>query len=63
MGPLEDIQQASLIELVNALRPFAAMASPEYPNSPYVEARRLVEKWDRAFEVWGWKQNNGCPRG
>ena len=50
MGPLEEIQRQNLIELVNALRPFAGDDTPEAR-----EAKRVVEKWEYAFQVWGWK--------
>ncbi len=47
MAPLEEIQKHSLMELVDALRPFVDQAS---------EAKRLVDIWDYSFHTWGWKQ-------
>ena len=49
MGPLEEIRKQTLMELVNALRPFAGSDSPEQKW-----AATLVEKWDHAFNGWGW---------
>jgi PTH2 family peptidyl-tRNA hydrolase len=46
MGPLEEIRKMSLMELVDALRP--------YTNDP--APKRLVDIWDHAFEVWGWRE-------
>lgn len=53
MGPLEEIQRLTLIELVNALRPFVEGDTPQAK-----EAKRVVEKWDYAFKVWGWKDED-----
>lgn len=53
MGPLEEIQRLTLMELVNALRPFVEGDKPENK-----EAKRLVEQWDYAFQVWGWNNDS-----
>jgi hypothetical protein len=46
MGPLEEIRKMSLMELVDALRPYVKDPAP----------KRLVDIWDHAFEVWGWRE-------
>lgn len=52
MGPYGELRKHYLLELVNTLRPFAdECGTPEQR-----EAARVVAKWSRAFQVWGWEK-------
>ncbi len=61
MGPLKDIQKSELMELVNALRAFTSDNAVRPDSKSCDEARRLVEKWDYAFKVWGWNNPDDLP--